>query len=409
MTTHSPTQHHRPNFAFYDTVIVGARAAGASTAMLLARAGQRVLVVDRQGYGSDTMSTHALMKGAVRRLAHWGLLDQVLADTPLIDKTVFSYGDETFTIDIRPRPSVPGLAAPRRTVLDPILVDAAVAAGAEVLHDTRMTGLVTDTTGRVRGIDLDLADGTEATVGADLVIGADGLRSTVARAVEAPITRQATHTSASIMRYYRADRADVPAIDYGAYRWIYQPGIGGGIIPTSDGTFCVFTSMTPERFRNEARGDVAGTHQQVAHELDPTLGGIVRQATPLGPVRGFPGMLGQFRTPVGPGWALVGDAGYFKDPYSAHGITDAFRDAELLTRAVLTNDLDGFESTRDELSMPVFDLVDQIASHDWTLDELKTMHYQFSKAMSAEDDATIDTLNGLGLVLEPSPTAAVAA
>src|SRR6266852_5453545 len=111
---------------FYDVVVVGARAAGASTAMLLARSGQRVLLIDRQPYGSDTLSTHALMRGGVLALHRWGLLDRVIAaGTPPVRRTIFRYGDEEVAVDIRRQDGVDALYAPRRTVIDPILVDAA--------------------------------------------------------------------------------------------------------------------------------------------------------------------------------------------------------------------------------------------------------------------------------------------
>jgi len=112
------------------------------------------------------------------------------------------------------------------------------------------------------------------------------------------------------------------------------------------------------------------------------------KATPVGPMRSFPGVPGQFRKAHGPGWALVGDAGYFKDPFAAHGITDAFRDAELLTDAVLTGDFAGYEAHRDELSMPLFEVLDRIASHRWDLEELKHLHFRLSKAMKAGEPAT---------------------
>lgn len=369
-----------PNHRNYDVVIVGARAAGASTAMLLAEAGLRVLAIDRQAYGSDTLSSHALMRGAVRRLARWGLLEQVMLDTPTISRAVFAYGDESLSLDVAPERGVDGLAAPRRTVLDPILVDGARSAGAEVLHNTKMGGLVTDPNGRVRGLDLVLQTGEELFIEADLVIGADGLRSTVASAVGAPITHQGSHASAYAMRYY----GDLDC-DSQAFRWLYRDGIGGGVIPTSGGATCVFTAMPPERFRAEARLDVAGTHRRIARELDPALAWAIGTATPIGPVRSFPGAVGQFRKAFGPGWALVGDAGYFKDPFAAHGITDAFRDAELLTAAVLNDDFATYEETRDEMSMPLFETLDQIASYDWDLGELKGLHRQLSYAMKVED------------------------
>src|SRR5262249_46031345 len=129
----------------YDAVVVGARAAGATTAMLLAREGRRVLVVDRGGYGSDTLSTHALMRAGVLHLARWGLLGRIQASgAPLVSRTVFHYDDEVVDVPIAPRGNVPGLYAPRRTVLDPVLVDAAVAAGADVRYRVRLADLVRD-------------------------------------------------------------------------------------------------------------------------------------------------------------------------------------------------------------------------------------------------------------------------
>jgi flavin-dependent dehydrogenase len=102
-------------------------------------------------------------------------------------------------------------------------------------------------------------------------------------------------------------------------------------------------------------------------------------------VRSWPGTPGQFRRPHGPGWALVGDAGYFKDPFAAHGISDAFRDAELLVDAVVGEDLPRYEARRDRLSLPVFELLERIASYDWDLGSLPAIHLRLSRAMRAEE------------------------
>lgn len=392
---HSNPEHDRPRHAHYDAVVVGARAAGAATAMLLAEQGLTVLAVDRQAYGSDTLSTHALMRGAVARLARWGLLDRVLAaGAPVITGTTFTYGDETIHLDIKAKPGLPGLVAPRRTVLDAILVDGAREAGAEVIHNTRVTGLRTDATGRVVGADLMLSDGSDCSVSSAIVIGADGLRSSVARTVGAPITHEGTHFSAYTATYYSG--ADV---DPHSFRWIYRPGLGAGVIPTTGDAVCVFSAMEPDRFAAHGRQDVAATHTTNLEALDPELNETLAAATPLGRVRSWPGVTGRFRKPVGPGWALVGDAGYFKDPFAAHGITDAFRDAELLTDAIVCGDLDGYETRRDELSMPLFGVLDRIASYDWDLETLKGLHYQLSKAMKAEDEATLNRARATTLQL----------
>ncbi len=399
-----------PALGHYDVVVVGARAAGAATAMLLARRGLRVLAVDRQAYGSDTLSTHALMRGAVVRLARWGLLDRIWDDgTPVIEHTDFTYGDETFSIPIRPEPGVPGLAAPRRTSLDPILVDGARVSGAEVLHRTSVRSLITDDArnpDRVTGVALTLADGREVTVSADLVIGADGRQSFVARSVGAPVIREARFSSAVTIGYY--EDLDV---DHHRFRWLFRRNGGGGVIPTTGGQVCIFTGMEPGFFKRSGRDDVAATHNRNIAALDPDLGVAVAAATSFGRLRSFPGAPGFFRRSHGPGWALVGDAGYFKDPYGAHGITDAFRDAERLTDAVLTGDLAGYEAERDELSMPMFTVLDRIASYEWDLNELQGLHRSLSEIMKAEEqNVTAEpATEPIGAVAAPAELLTVAA
>src|SRR3954449_6688406 len=163
----------------YDAIVVGGRSAGAATAMLLARGGMRVLVVEATRPGADTFSTHALMRGGVLQLHRWGLLDAVVAaGTPAIRHTEFHYGDDVETVDVTPGAGVAALRAPRRTVLDPILAAAARNAGADVRHGVRVDDLlhagprVVGVTGR--------AGHRSVRATADLVVGADGIRSRVA-------------------------------------------------------------------------------------------------------------------------------------------------------------------------------------------------------------------------------------
>lgn len=367
----------------YDVVVVGARVAGAATAMLLAQRGLRVLVVDRAGYGSDTLSSHALMRGAVRRLHAWGLLDRVwAAGTPVVTRTTFGYGERHLAFEGLGDDLVPGLAAPRRTVLDRILVDAAVAAGATVRHGTRLVAIDTGRDGRVRSVALGAVDGTTKVVGTDLVVGADGLRSTVARLLDVPITRQGDAAVAYVLRY-------VTGVDLSSdtYRWRYGRELGAGVIPTNDDAFCVFAALPPHRFRHEARSDPATTMAHVLSMLDSDLAHTLDAGTAVGPVRTWPGALGQFRRAQGPGWALVGDAGYFKDPFAAHGISDALRDAELLAEAVLDGTMSCYEQRRDELSLPLFEVLERIARFDWDLDTLPALHIELANAMRAEERA----------------------
>jgi flavin-dependent dehydrogenase len=382
-TSPIPSRPRSRPTGYYDAIVVGARAAGAATAMLLARRGLRVLAVDKGHYGSDTLSSHALMRGAVTRLHRWGLLDRVwAAGTPVITRASFRYGDDGYDVDVPASDELPGLAAPRRTVLDPILVDAARDAGAHVLHRARLLDLVRDTDGRVRGAKLWFDDGTTCLVTADLVIGADGRQSAVAKHVNAPITREGDHASAYVLRYVTG--LDAPD---DAYRWMFRPGLGAGVIPTNDATWCVFAALPPERFAAE-RHDPGAAMQRVLDAVDPDLARSFATAGPAGPLRTWPGVRGRFRQAHGPGWALVGDAGYFKDPFAAHGISDAFRDAELLTEAVVDGDLARYERLRDELSAPLFEVLERFTAYDWDLTTLPDLHLRLSRAMRDEDLAT---------------------
>src|SRR5690349_11037846 len=186
----------------HDVVIVGARCAGAATAMLLARRGLKVLAIDRGIYGADTLSTHAMMRGGVLQLSRWGLLPRVIAaGTPAVRRTSFHYGAEEITIALKPGDGVDALYAPRRTVLDALLVDAACEAGAEVRYGETVIGLLREGE-RVAGIATLDAEGRPRAIHADLVIGADGIGSAVAREAEAAVLRQARHATATVFGYW---------------------------------------------------------------------------------------------------------------------------------------------------------------------------------------------------------------
>ncbi len=376
----------------YDAIVVGGRCAGAGTAMLLARGGMRVLVVEAARPGTDTLSTHALMRGGVLQLHRWGLLDAVIdAGAPAIASTEFAYGDDIETVDIRPGGGISALRAPRRTVLDLLLLQAARAAGAEVRTPARVTRLLADGA-RVRGVEgIDRATGTRFRATAPLTIGADGRNSTIARAVEAPVRRRGTASSAMVYGYFSGLPRD-------RYHWAYRPGVAAGVVPTGDGLACVWASTASARFtRQRSTGPVA-TYRSLLAEAAPGLARSISAAPPVGTLRGFPGQPGWIRASAGPGWALVGDAGYFKDPITAHGITDALRDAELLARAVLAAPRSGpaqrtalhdYERTRDRLSAPLFDITERIASFSWDLAELRGRLRELSQAMRPEVDALL--------------------
>jgi flavin-dependent dehydrogenase len=354
----------------YDAIIVGARAAGAATAMLLARQGARVLVVERARYGSDTLSTHALMRPAVMQLERWGLLDTVVAaGTPPVKRAVFHYPDARVALDIEP------LYAPRRTVLDPILVDAAIAAGAEVRFGVVVEELTKDDRGRVTGI-----AGETFSDRADIVIGADGIRSIVAAETGAALTREARSGGACVLAYYRG-------IDAEGYEWVYGDRIASGLIPTNDGEVCVFVGGSAQRFRRDVQPDLERGFADLLAESSPEVAARVARGERMTRFRGFAGVRGYLRKPYGPGWALVGDAGYFRDPITTHGITDAFRDAELLARAIGgMSTFTDYEVTRDAVTRELFDVTERIAAYDWTLDDVKKHLRDVSRAMKAETE-----------------------
>jgi flavin-dependent dehydrogenase len=361
----------RSRFARYDTIVVGGRVAGAATAMLLAQQGQRVLVLERGTHGSDTLSTHALMRGGVLQLERWGVLGDIVdAGTPPVYATTFHYPDESIVVDLKEP-----LYAPRRTVLDAALVDAAWDAGVDVQFSTRVNHLVTGLDGRVTGVAGTDARGRPFWASADLVVGADGIRSVVARAARARVERTGFFAMASIYGYWSD-------IDTTGYEWVYGLDRAAGFIPTNDGQTCVFVGLTPKQYA-AAKGNISVAYLDALARV-PQLHDRLAGAHPPARLRSFPGMRGYMRQAAGPGWALVGDAGYFKDPTTAHGITDALRDAELLSRAVVSNTLADYQAERDRLSTKLFALTDAIASFQWNLDELRQLLLALSGSMRHE-------------------------
>jgi 2-polyprenyl-6-methoxyphenol hydroxylase-like FAD-dependent oxidoreductase len=360
-------------------VIAGARCAGSATALLLARRGLRVLAVDPARYGSDTLSTHALMRGAVLQLHRWGVLPAVRASgAPPVRRTSFHYGPETIEIPIKDRDGVDSLVAPRRTVLDALLADAAKEAGAEVVHGLAVVDLIRDADERVRGARVSGADREVFDVPADLVIGADGIHSRVARLVDAPADYTAPHAATSIYAYWQG----IPLTDY---HWFYQVGASVGTIPTNDGETCVFALVPRARFDARADG-LDGLYRETLSKVSPELAESVAASERPGKLRAFRGEPGFLRRASGPGWVLVGDAGYFRDPITAHGITDALREAELMTRALVDEGelgLESYRAGRDERVRGFLDVSDQIASFEWDLERAKAEHLVLSREMNA--------------------------
>jgi 2-polyprenyl-6-methoxyphenol hydroxylase-like FAD-dependent oxidoreductase len=378
----------------HDAVVVGGRVAGAATALLLARAGLRVAVVERARPGSDTVSTHAFMRAGVLQLSRWGLLEAVeRAGTPAVRRTVFHHsGLDPVTVTIRPRGGVDALYAPRRSVLDGILLDAAREAGAEVVRGS-VTDLVRDDGGRVTGVRLVESGRPGRTLRAGLTVGADGIASVVARQAGAEVTQQGRHASAVLYRYFE----DLPTE---GYEWFYAPGSGAGLIPTNAGQTCVFVGTTPRAMRELRRHGTEEAFASLLHQSGRSLTDRLLGARPVSRLHGWAGHPGYLRQAHGPGWALVGDAGYFKDPITTHGMTDALRDAQLLADGVAAAASGGmhervamarYQSTRDRLSQRLLEATEAVAAYDWDTATIQRLLREVSASMSDE----LDHLNGL--------------
>jgi 2-polyprenyl-6-methoxyphenol hydroxylase-like FAD-dependent oxidoreductase len=345
----------------YDAIVVGARCAGSPTAMLLAGAGHRVLLVDRATLPSDTLSTHVIHAPGVAALRRWGVLDQVTATgCPPIDSYVFDFGPITFVGTPPPAGGGSTAYAPRRHLLDTMLVRAAADAGAEVREHFTVDDVVVED-GVAVGIRGHGPGGRTAPERARVVIGADGLHSRVARSVGAEEYLTRPKLQFGYYTYWR----DLPLQ---GFHVVSRPDRAWGAIPTNDGLTLVVVGW-PIAEARAYRADIEGNYLRTL-DLVPEWGERVRDATRVEPFTGG-GVPNFFRRPYGPGWALVGDAGYTKDPITAQGMSDAFRDAELCAGAldaVLRGErpygeaMAGYHAARDARGRPIFEFTTRLAT-----------------------------------------------
>lgn len=309
----------------YDAVVVGSRCAGAATALSLASAGHRVLMVDQASFPSDTMSTLYIHQPGVALLADWGVLDSIL-DTGCPPITGLSHTVAGSRISGR-LPSFQGVdfaIAPRRFLLDQKLVNAAVALGVEFRPSTKVVGLI-HSDGRVTGVRLRSADGSVSAQQAQVVIAADGMRSTVAGMCGAVTTIEDRRRT---FVYYSAWRLKVDQVQL-----VEEPGRYLSVIPTNE-TVCLIATYGPQIEFASARRDAMTFHRGVIQDLAPELDALLDPTLQVGRLIGSGDQKNFFRQASGPGWVLVGDAGHHKDSITARGITDAFLQAELLGQSL---------------------------------------------------------------------------
>jgi 2-polyprenyl-6-methoxyphenol hydroxylase-like FAD-dependent oxidoreductase len=318
----------------FDVVVVGARCAGAPLATMLARAGLRVCLVDKDSFPSDTLSTHTIQPVGVQVLDRIGVLDALLKVAPPLLRGRIVFDDDVAVIDDVVAISGSPAISVRRVTLDEILVDAAAEAGAQVRTGTAVTGLVMDGE-RVAGV---RHSGGE--LRAPLVVGADGTRSAVAKMVGAQEYHQTPNGRLFIWSYYEGDPTNgeiwIGKIDDYAYL----------AMPCDNGLSLVAACPSIDR-REEVRADREGVYEEGVRAW-PELHAGVAGARREGKIYTMANMNGFFRPSAGPGWALVGDAGHFKDPTPGQGIADALRQAEKLAAAI-ERAVDGGSSRADAI------------------------------------------------------------
>ena len=347
----------------YDVIVVGARCAGSPTAMLLARRGYRVLVVDRSTFPSDTVSTHLIHPPGIGALKRWGLFERVVATgCPPIDTYAFDFGP--FTIEGSPAsPDSSVSYAPRRTVLDKLLVDAASEAGAEVREEFTVEEVIFDGDTMI-GIRGHTRGGKTVAEHARVVVGADGLHSMIARTARPEQYNEKPPLLAAYYTYW----SGLPM--NGRFEVCVRPYYSFGAWPTNDDLTLVIAGWQYKEFEAK-KAHIEGNYLKVI-DLAPSFAERLRSARREERFAGMP-VPNFFRKPFGKGWTLVGDAGYNKDFITAQGIQDAFRDAELLVAALdesftgrraYDDAMADYQSTRDEHVLSMYEFTAQLASQE---------------------------------------------
>jgi 2-polyprenyl-6-methoxyphenol hydroxylase-like FAD-dependent oxidoreductase len=374
-----------------DVVVVGARAAGAATALLLSRLGHDVVLVDRAVFPSDTVSTHQLARPGVLQLRRWGLLDAVLdTGTPPIHQVTFIAGGQSVTRTVKDRAGVDFLIAPRRYILDTLVAEAAAHAGAKVRYGVAVTAVRFDDAGRCVGVTGVDRGGEAVEIDARLVVGADGLGSIVARSVGASVVERRPVSGGVQYAYYGG------VAWQGIEMFIADRSLVG-VFPTHDEQACIWIGR-PTAEARLARQRARNSTEAFTDHLElaaPELASRLRTGERVSPVGGMLRMPNQRRRAYGLGWALVGDAAYHRDAVTGYGISDAYRDAEFLAVAIddhLRGVVDeptalaGYQRRGQTAARDVFDVTCALAAYP-PVDEFVALQRQLSRAIDVEATA----------------------
>jgi 2-polyprenyl-6-methoxyphenol hydroxylase-like FAD-dependent oxidoreductase len=372
----------------HDVVVVGARAAGAATALLLARLGHDVALLDRNTLAADTLSTHQIARPGVVQLHRWGLLRAVLdSGAPAIRQITFTAAGESVTRTLKHSAGVDLLVAPRRYILDTLVAEAAAHAGVNTRLGVRVSGVRLNDAGRAVGVYGHDRTGSGIEIDGRFVVGADGLGSRVARSVGAEIIE---------------DRGDRGTAQYAYFAGLLWHGIElivadralTGVFPTHHGQACIWI-CSPTADAHEARRHAAYREDAFTaylHRTAPELAARLHKGRRTSPVTGMLRTPNYLRRAHGPGWALVGDAGFHRDAVTGHGLSDAYRDAELLAAALdraLRGETDeasalaAYQRQRDHALREVFELTCALAGYP-PVSEFVARQKELGRALDAE-------------------------
>jgi flavin-dependent dehydrogenase len=339
----------------HDVIVVGGSVSGAPTATWLARKGYKVLVLDRAQFPRDANSTHFIWPRGMSYLNRLGVAGQITAATPSFTNLQINVEDIRLhghvpLDDLRRRfkqlhgdaEGVVGYyAGPRRHFLDKLLLDHAAANGVEVREQCTVKSLLRDADGRVTGVTAVDADGIGVTARARVVIGADGRISQFATMAGAHTLHAREKSTFAYYGYFRG--IDLPELV------IHKRGrFGTAIFPTQDDVHLVLV-YGPTAWWSDFSVDAERNFLKTYRYVAPEVADQIERAERTEPFKAMGRMVAFHRQLFGPSWALVGDAGSFKDQWTAMGITHALRDAELISQ-YLDAHLKGVSSWDDAMA-----------------------------------------------------------